>query len=193
VVRTSRLLLRAWRASDREPFAAMNADPRVMEHFPEIYSRERSDAFVDRIAARWEELGYGLWAVERLDLGRFIGYVGLWPATFDAPFTPAIEVGWRLAAEHWRNGFATEGARASLRYGFDSLGLEEIVSFTAMTNVRSWRVMERLGMQRDPDGAFNHPMVPAGHRVQPHVLYRMPLRRWHELAPRGTTPQTVMA
>jgi RimJ/RimL family protein N-acetyltransferase len=183
VVRTPRLVLRGWRDADREPFAAMNADPRVMEHFVEPYTRERSDPFVDRIERRWREVGYGLWAAERLDSGAFVGYVGLWPATFEAPFTPAVEVGWRLAAEHWGHGFATEGARAALDHGFDVVGLEEIVSFTAVGNVRSWRVMERLGMVRDPGGDFEHPLVPQDHPVRPHVLYR--LSRRHRLQAAG--------
>lgn len=181
-VRTARLLLRGWRDADREPFAAMNSDPVVMEHFPETYGRERSDAFVDRIMARWAELRYGLWAAERLDSREFIGYVGLWPATFEAPFTPAVEVGWRLAAAHWGHGFATEGARQALRYGFDTVGLDEIVSFTAVGNVRSWRVMQRLGMVRDEAGDFEHPNIPPGHPVRPHVLYRLSAAGWRAAA-----------
>ncbi len=177
-LRSQRLLLRAWQASDREPFAALNADARVMEHYPEPYSRERSDAFADRIEAGWQQHGYGLWAVERLDQGCFIGYLGLWPATFPAPFTPAVEVGWRLAVQHWGSGFATEGAAAALEFGFLTLGLAEIVSFTARRNVRSWRVMQRLGMTRDHAADFDHPAVPAGHPVQPHVLYRLTRDRW---------------
>jgi len=117
--------------------------------------------------------GYGLWAVERKDTAGFIGYVGLWPATFPAHFTPAVEVGWRLAADQWGHGYATEAARAALAHGFDSLGLEEIVSFTSSVNVRSWRVMERLGMRRDANGDFEHPNVPEGHPLRPHILYRI--------------------
>jgi RimJ/RimL family protein N-acetyltransferase len=179
-VRTSRLQLRGWRDTDREPFAAMNADPRVMEHLLEPLTRERSDSFIDRIEARWRALGYSLWAAERRDCGTFIGYVGLWPATFDAGFTPAVEVGWRLAARHWGNGLATEGARAALDHGFETAGLDEIVSFTAVRNARSWRVMGRLGMQRDASGDFEHPAVPRGHPARPHVLYRLPRQRWLE-------------
>lgn len=178
-LRTERLLLRGWRPADREPFAALNADPRVMEHFPATLSRERSDAWVDRAEARWEELGYGLWAVERLDTGAFAGFIGLAPATFEAAFTPAVEVGWRLAAEHWGHGFATEGAQAALGFGFGRLGLDEIVSFTARRNVRSFRVMERLGMVREPALDFDHPSAPVGHPVRPHVFYRITRARWH--------------
>ncbi len=170
---TERLLLRDWRDADLAPFVAMNADPVVMEFFPETYSEERTGRFVARIRERWAELGYGLWAVERKDTERFIGYVGLWPATFPAHFTPAVEVGWRLAADQWGHGYATEGAQAALDYGFNTVGLKEIVSFTSAINVRSWRVMERLGMHRDVSGDFEHPNVPEGHPVRPHVLYRI--------------------
>jgi RimJ/RimL family protein N-acetyltransferase len=172
--------MRAWDGRDRDAFAAMNRDPRVMEHLVKPLTREESDAFVDRMERCWQDLGYGLWAVERTDLGRFIGYVGLWPATFEAAFTPAVEVGWRLAAEHWGHGFATEAAHRALRFGFQVVGLAKIVSFTAVGNVRSWRVMERLGMQQDPDG-FDHPLVPEGHPLRRHVLYRISTRRYAQV------------
>jgi RimJ/RimL family protein N-acetyltransferase len=170
---TERLFLREWRDPDVDAFIIMNADPLVMEFFPETYSEERTRRLVDRIRDCWAERGYGLWAVERKDSAGFIGYVGLWPATFPAHFTPAVEVGWRLAADQWGHGYATEAARAALAHGFDSLGLEEIVSFTSTVNVRSWRVMERLAMRRDASGDFEHPNVPAGHPLRPHVLYRI--------------------
>jgi RimJ/RimL family protein N-acetyltransferase len=173
VLTTERLRMRAWRDEDIAPFAALNADPRVMEFFPEPYGYERTERFVAVIRERWEQLKYSLWAVERLDTGSFIGYVGLWPAIFAAPFTPAVEVGWRLAAEHWGHGFATEAGRAALSYAFGPLGFEEIVSFTSAINVRSWRVMERLGMTRDTAGDFDHPSNPEGHRLRRHVLYRI--------------------
>jgi RimJ/RimL family protein N-acetyltransferase len=173
VIETARLWLREWRDADVGAFAAINADPRVMEFFPEPYTEERTRRFVDLIRRRWRELGYSLWAVERKDAGRFIGYVGLWPATFPAPFAPAVEVGWRLAADQWGHGYATEGARAALAYAFETLGMEEIASFTSTINVRSWRVMERLGMLRDVSGDFEHPNVPEGHPIRPHVLYRI--------------------
>lgn len=173
MVETERLLLREWRETDVATFIEMNADPVVMEFFPETYTEERTRHFVERIRSRWIELGYGLWAVERKDTARFIGYVGLWPATFPAPFTPAVEVGWRLAADQWGRGYATEAGRVALRYGFDTVGLDEIVSFTSRVNARSWRVMERLGMRRDAGGDFDHPKVPKGHPIRPHVLYRI--------------------
>jgi len=173
VVETERLLLREWRETDVEAFIEINADPVVMEFFPETYTEERTRRFVERIRSRWIELGYGLWAVERKDTARFIGYVGLWPATFPAHFTPAVEVGWRLAADQWGHGYATEAGRAALGYGFDTVGLDEIVSFTSRVNARSWRVMERLGMRRDASGDFDHPNVPEGHPIRLHVLYRI--------------------
>jgi ribosomal-protein-alanine N-acetyltransferase len=170
---TERLILREWRDADVAPFIKMNADPVVMEFFPQTLSEERTRRFVDLIRTRWRELGYSLWAVERKDMGTFIGYVGLWPATFPAHFTPAVEVGWRLAADQWGQGYATEGARAALEYAFGKLDFKEIVSFTSAINVRSWRVMERLGMRRDLGGDFEHPNVPEGHPLRPHVLYRI--------------------
>lgn len=179
--RTERLLLRGFEDSDRDAFAAMNADPEVMRWLQGPRDRTRSDAFVDRIATRWAERGWGLWALERTDTGAFIGYTGLWPAEFEAPFTPAVEVGWRLAREHWGHGFVTEAAGAALRFGFEDAGLAEIVSFTSVGNERSWRVMERIGMLRDPDGDFEHPAVPAGSPVRPHVLYRLDRTRWEHL------------
>lgn len=175
---TERLTLRGWLPDDRAAFAVMNADPRVSQYLLGPITPEDSEEMVDRIETCWQQRGYGLWAAERLDTGQFVGYVGLWPATFDAPFTPAVEVGWRLAPEHWGNGFATEGGRAALRYGFDDLGLGEIVSFTATANTRSVRVMDRLGMRRDPEGDFDHPVMPLGHPARPHVLYRLSRSGW---------------
>jgi RimJ/RimL family protein N-acetyltransferase len=175
-VRTEQLLLRSWRETDRAPFAALNADPVVMEFYPAPLSEDESNAFVDRIEQGFAERGWGLWAVEHVECGSFIGYVGLAPALFEASFTPAVEIGWRLDRDHWGHGYATEAARAALDYGFNTLGLDEIVSFTAPANVRSQRVMQKLGMTRDPDGDFDHPNVPEGHPIRPHVLYRLPAR-----------------
>lgn len=166
---TERLLLREWLAEDRRPFAALNADERVMEYFPHPLSRAESDAFVDRIIAEWAECGRGLYAVELRGEGRFIGYVGLHRATFDAPFTPCVEIGWRLAADVWGRGYATEAARAVLRDAFGRLGLRRVYSFTAAVNGRSERVMRRLGMRSL--GGFDHPALPVGHPLRPHVLY----------------------
>src|SRR6185503_8515964 len=145
-LRTARLLLRRWHASDREPFAAMNADARVMEHFPAVLSRAESDALAARIDEHFAEHGFGLWAVEIPGVAPFAGFVGLSVPGFQAHFTPCVEVGWRLGTDHWRRGYATEAARAVLAFGFDTLGLDEIVSFTVPENVRSRKVMERIGM-----------------------------------------------
>lgn len=136
-LRTRRLLLRRWQTGDRAPFAALNADAEVMEHFPAVLDRAGSDALVDRIEARLDESGYGLWALERQDSGQFVGLTGLMPLTFSAHFTPAVEVGWRLARSAWGHGFATEAATAALDFGFGTLGLGEIVSVTAVPNRRS--------------------------------------------------------
>ena len=177
-VRTDRLLLRRWRDADREPFAAMNADPEVMEHMQGLMSRERSDAFADRIEAHWDEHGWGLWAVEVPGTVPFAGYVGLWPADYVVP--GMVEVGWRLARDHWSHGYATEAARASLRFGFTDVGLAEIVSYTVPQNERSWRVMERIGLRRDPAGDFDHPNVDADAypELVRHVLYRLRRAEW---------------
>lgn len=172
-LRTERLLLRRWREADRAAFAAMNADPRVMEHFPAMLSRAESDALADGIEARFQERGFGLWAVEVVGDAPFIGFVGLSVPRFETAFTPCVEIGWRLAAEHWGRGYAPEGARAALAFGFDALGLAEIVSFTVPANVRSRRVMEKIGMTHDPGGDFDHPLLPEGHRLMRHVLYRI--------------------
>jgi RimJ/RimL family protein N-acetyltransferase len=172
-LRTERLVLRSWRDSDREPFAALNADPVVMEHFVAPLSHAESDALVDRIEAAFEEHGWGLWAVEVPGVAEFIGFIGLAVPGFDAPFTPCVEVGWRLARSAWGHGYAPEGATEALRFAFDDLGLDEVVSFTSVGNAKSRRVMEKLGMTHDPADDFDHPRVPAGHRISRHVLYRI--------------------
>jgi RimJ/RimL family protein N-acetyltransferase len=151
----------------------MNADPAVMEYYPSTLSAARSDAMIDQIEDAFAVEGLGLWAVEVAEGAPFIGYVGLWPARFEAPFTPAIEVGWRLARAHWGRGYATEAARAAVSDGFARLGLREIISFTSVSNQRSRRVMEKLGMTRDPQDDFDHPNVDVGNPLRPHVLYRL--------------------
>lgn len=170
---TERLRLRRWRVADREPFAALNADPEVMAYFPELLTREQSDRVVERIEADFERDGYGLWALETKAGGEFIGFTGLATVSYETPFTPAVEVGWRLARAAWGHGYASEAARAALAFGFEEAGLEEIVSFAAVGNLRSRAVMERIGMERDPDGDFEHPRLPVGHSLAPHVLYRI--------------------
>jgi RimJ/RimL family protein N-acetyltransferase len=173
-IRTDRLLLRRWRQEDREPFALLNADPAVMEHFPALLTREESDDLVDRIEAGFEEHGFGLWAVEAE--GRFVGLAGLSVPGFEAPFLPAVEVGWRLARDAWGRGWATEAAGAALQAAFGPLHLPEVVAFTATTNRRSEQVMRRVGMRRV--GGFDHPRLPEGHRLRRHVLYRADAEAW---------------
>jgi RimJ/RimL family protein N-acetyltransferase len=175
---TDRLLLREWRHDDRGPFAEMNADPRVTEFLSKPLDRADSDAFVDRIVSHWAADGHGLWAVERREDARFIGFVGLAAPSFEAAFTPCVEVGWRLAPHAWGHGYATEAAREALRFGFDEVGLSEIVSFTVPANVRSRAVMERLGMSRDPADDFENPNLPVGHAHRRHVLYRLRRADW---------------
>lgn len=170
---TPRLLLRGWRESDREPFARLNADPEVMEHFPATLTRPESDAFAERIEVAFEERGFGLWAVEVVGKVPFIGFVGLSEPNFEAHFTPATEIGWRIGRPWWGRGYATEAASAVLDHAFSDLGLAEVVSFTIPDNLRSRAVMERLGMTRDPADDFNHPRFPEAHRVRAHVLYRL--------------------
>lgn len=171
---TERLVLRRWEPSDRAPFAALNADPVVMEHFPAPLTTEQSDAFADRIARELDRRGTGLFAVSTRSSGahEFLGFCGLSVPTFEAPFLPAVEIGWRLARSVWGRGLATEAARAVLTHGF-AIGLPEIVSFTSPRNTRSLRVMEKLGMTRDRAADFEHPRVPEGHSLRPHVLYRL--------------------
>jgi len=183
-MRTARLLLRDWGEGDRAPFAALNADAKVMEHFPSTLSREASDRLVDAIVEGWEANGFGLWAMELLDGGAFLGFTGLSRPSFDAHFMPAVEVGWRLGRGAWGQGYATEAARAAMAFGFERVGLEEIVSFTVPANVRSQAVMRRLGMTHDPADDFDHPRLPPGHPLRRHVLYRLARDDWRAAAAR---------
>ena len=191
VLRTARLILREWRDSDLAPFAVLNADPRVMEHFPSLLSRAQSDEFAARVRSELAERGFGLWALEVPGVAPFIGFTGLAVVRFDAPFTRAsqqaprsgarsepqasgvIEIGWRLAHEHWGRGYVPEAARAALAHAFGPLGLGEIVAFTTVGNANSRRVMEKLGMTHDPAVDFDHPDLAPGHPLRRHVLYRI--------------------
>ena len=173
MLETERLLLREWRDEDREPFARMNADPRVMEFFAATLTAAQTDAMLERVQAHLDRHGFGWWPAELKETGAFVGFIGLAVPYFEAHFTPCVEVGWRLAADHWGRGLATEGARAALRYGFEELGLREIVSFTVPANVRSRRVMDKLGMTRNPADDFDHPRIAEGHPLRRHVLYRI--------------------
>lgn len=170
---TPRLLLRSWRDEDRAPFAAMNADPNVMRYFHAPWTLAESDDAMARIVAGFAQRGFGFWAVEIPGITPFAGFVGLSVPSFEAPFVPCVEIGWRLASRYWHRGYATEGARAALSFGWRVLGLAEIVAFTVPANLPSRRVMDRIGMTRDLSGDFDHPRVPAGHVFRRHVLYRI--------------------
>ena len=177
-LKTMRLILREWNATDREPFAQMNADSRVMEYLGETMSREQSDAVADRIEAHFKAHGFGLCAADLAESGEFIGFIGLAVPTFEAAFTPCVEIGWRLAAEYWGAGLATEGAREIVRYAFEELGLAELVSLTAIGNECSRRVMAKLGMTYTAAENFDHPRIPAGDPLRRHVLYRLAREKW---------------
>ena len=172
-LRTERLLLRRWLDSDRAPFARLNADPEVMRYLQGPRSRERSDASIALFERSFEDQGWGLWAVEVVEAGSFIGFVGLARSDFDATFTPAVEVGWRLARHAWGQGYATEASTAALRFGLGAAGIQDVMSWTASINRRSRLVMERLGLHHDADADFEHPRVPVGDPLRPHVLYRL--------------------
>jgi RimJ/RimL family protein N-acetyltransferase len=178
-IRTERLLIRSWSDADAEPFAAINADPVVMEHFPSTHAVEQSGELMERAQRQIDREGYGFWAVEIARSGCFAGFVGISDVTDEQlAFAPAVEVGWRLAREFWGQSIAHEAAVASLGFGFDRLELGEVVAYTARGNERSRALMERLGMSRDPAGDFMHPALPPGHRVAPHVLYRIERATW---------------
>jgi RimJ/RimL family protein N-acetyltransferase len=170
---TARLRLRPWRPEDLRHFAALNADPRVMEHFPNLLTSEQSDRQAAGAADHMQKHGFGPWAVEAVGVADFIGFVGLSIPAFEAHFTPCVEIGWRLAFEHWGHGYATEAARAATDDGFRRLGLDEIVAFTVPANRRSIRVMEHIGMTRSAADDFGHPRLPPGHPLRRHVLYRL--------------------
>jgi RimJ/RimL family protein N-acetyltransferase len=183
---TSRLMLRQWSERDRVPFAAMNADPAVMRYFPALLRRDESDALVDGFMDRLLLDGYGLWAVEVRATNHFVGFAGLAVPSWDAPFAPCTEIGWRLAASAWGRGYATEAATAAITTAFDQAGLEEVVSFTTTSNLRSQKVMQRLGMTHDPSEDFDHPLVADG-PLRRHVLYRLSRASW------GRPIQAVLA
>lgn len=178
MISTPRLLLREWRQSDLPAFAALNADPEVMACLLGTLERGESDSRARRVLEHFAAHGFGLWAAEVPGVAEFIGFIGLCYPAFQAHFTPCVEIGWRLARAYWGQGYATEGARGALAYGFRELPLDEIVSMTVPANGRSWRVMQRLGMTRSPQDDFDHPLLPAGHRLRRHVLYRLTRRDW---------------
>lgn len=170
---TERTILRQWRLEDLPLFAALNADRDVMRHFPTTLDRAQSDAVAHRLAQHLERHGYGPWALEIPGVTPFAGFVGLMRVGFDAPFAPAVEIGWRLAQAWWSKGYATEAASAATQFAFETLGLDELVSFTVPANARSRAVMQRIGMHHCPDEDFMHPLIPPGHRLRRHVLYRL--------------------
>jgi RimJ/RimL family protein N-acetyltransferase len=172
-ITTARLLLRPFADRDFDAFAALNADARVREFFPTVLDRAESDASAEQYRNHWAHHGFGRWAVEVPNIAEFVGVVGLTHVPFTAPFTPAVEIGWRVAYDHWGHGYASEAARAVCQFGFKMLGLPEIVSFTAPTNVRSRHVMTRIGMTYSATDDFEHPMLPVGHPLRHHVLYRL--------------------
>jgi len=173
-----RLILRQWQDDDLVEFAALCADPQVMRYFPAPLTRLEAAALVGRLRGHFNEYGFGLWALERKDTGAFIGMTGLLNVSFEAPFTPAVEIGWRLARRHWGLGLASEAAWACLRCAFSQLHLDQVVAFTTQNNLASQKVMQAIGMQPDTEGAFDHPRLPPDHPLRPHVLYRIDREQW---------------
>lgn len=188
---TARLTLRGLTAADRHPFAAMNQDPEVMAFMSRRLDRSASSLFMERIREHWDEQGFGLWALERRSDRAFLGFAGLSVPAFEAPFMPAVEVGWRLARNAWGHGYATEAGSAALNFGFTGLRLREVVSFTAVGNERSRRVMERIGMNHDAGDDFDYPFVAPGHAVHRQVLYRISLVTWQQQHDHSDRPSAV--
>jgi RimJ/RimL family protein N-acetyltransferase len=181
IVQTKRLILRQWHQEDLGPFAQLNADSRVREYFPGLLNQQESDASVKLMSDHIERSGWGFWAASLIQTGEFIGFIGLEDVYFKEPFNklnPAVEIGWRLAFNHWGKGYATEGALAALRYGYETLNLEEIVSFTAVANQSSRHVMEKIGMHHDSKDDFDHPKLSEGHSLKRHILYRLEKSKW---------------
>lgn len=181
MLRTDRLILRPFRNEDSELFAAMNRDPLVAKHLPSPLTREQSDALLQRIIKHWADKQFGPYAVEIPNQTTFAGFVGLWEVSFEAKFTPCIEIAWRMAPAYWGNGYVTEAACAVIHQAFSSSSIREIVSFTVPANTRSWRVMERIGMERDLEGDFEHPNVVEGSPLRQHMLYRLTRERYERL------------
>ncbi len=182
IIKTDRLILRPWKEEDIEPFAQLNGDPHVMKYFPSTLTKEVSDQMAKRMQNKIEERGWGWWAVSVPEVADFIGFIGLnnVDQSFQVPFTPAIEIGWRLASNYWGKGYASEGAAACLKYGFEVLKLAEIVSFTSVPNNRSRRVMEKIGMHRDSKDDFDNPNLAENHWLRKHVLYRLGVGEWQK-------------
>ena len=182
-LRTERLLLRRWRESDHAPFARLNGDPEVMQHFPATLDETQSNVMAELLDAGLAARDYGLWATEIVATGEFIGFVGLAAPTWEAVFTPCVEIGWRLDKPHWGNGYASEAANEVLWHGFTRVGLDEIVSFTTLANLPSFAVMQRIGMSRDPAEDFDHPRLEVGHPQRRHLLSRITRDQWKAAHP----------
>lgn len=182
-VKTDRLILRPWRPEDLPAIAAINGDPLAMRHMPGTMTREESDAFIERQHERQSNDGFCMWAIEAPGVAPLVGVLGLARTNFEAHFTPCVEVGWRLAPAFWGKGYATEGARAALEFGFEHMSLDEIVSITVLANEPSWRVMQRIGMTRDLAGDFDHPRLPEDHHLRRHILYRLKRSDWARRQP----------
>ena len=172
MIEAERIVLRRWRDEDLEAFAAINADPIAMRFMPGVMTREETRALIGRIEEHHRAHGFGIWAVEVRGTAPLVGFLGLQRVGFETAFTPAVEIGWRLSPAFWGKGYATEAAKTALQFGFERLGLDEIVSFTVAANKPSWSVMERIGMMRDAAGDFDHPRLPVGHALRRHILYR---------------------
>ncbi|KTD60363.1 acetyltransferase [Legionella sainthelensi] len=173
IIETDRLVLRTWSNEDVVEYYRINQDPKVIEFLKGSLTMNEVTDFISSMNNQFDELGYTLWAAEEKTKGQFIGFIGLNLIKWEAPFGQAVEVGWRLGSKYWKKGYATEGARACLKYGFNQCDLKEIVSFTVPANIRSFRVMEKIGMIRDLDGDFAHPNLPLDHRLSKHILYRI--------------------
>jgi len=184
IIETQRLILRQWCEQDKAPFAKLTADPRVMEYFPKTLSTIESNASIERFSSQITRTGWGFWAAERKPYNgigaEFVGFIGINDNPDGLPFSPCVDIGWRLAFDHWGQGLATEGARAAMEYAFTRAGLEEVVSMTPVVNLNSEKIMRKLGMHRDPHN-FAHPKVPSDHVLNEHVLYRMRAAQWRAM------------
>jgi RimJ/RimL family protein N-acetyltransferase len=173
IIETERLILRTWKDDDADEYYRINQDQQVIEFLLGPLSMEEVKKFIFSMNQQFNELGFTLWAAEEKESGKLIGFIGLNPPKWESHFTPCVEIGWRLGSEYWGKGYATEGAKAVLRYGFETMGLKEIVSFTVPANLRSIRVMEKIGMKRDLSDDFAHPKLPLEHQLSKHVLYKI--------------------
>ena len=181
IIETERLILRTWKKEDEDEYYRINQDPKVLEFLRGPLTMQQVKDFINFVNQQFEKIGYTLWAAEEKSSGKLMGFIGLDPLKWEAPFGPCVEIGWRLGSEFWGKGYATEGAKAALDYGFNKCGLNEIVSFTVPANIRSLRIMEKIGMHRDLKGDFAHPKLPADHPLSRHVLYRLKKEQYKNL------------